>query len=67
MQIHVNGEQRETDEQTVGDLLRELGIDTSRRGCAVAVNDAVAPRAEWDDTALRENDRIEVIRPVQGG
>jgi len=67
MRIHVNGEKRETRGATVGDLLRELGIDTDRRGCAVAVNDAVAPRAEWDDTVLRENDRVEVIRPVQGG
>lgn len=67
MRIHVNGEERETRAETVAELLRELGVDTSRRGCAVAVNDAVAPRAEWDDTTLREHDRVEIIRPVQGG
>lgn len=67
MRVQVNGEERETAGLTVGDLLRELGIDATQRGCAVAVNESVAPRAAWDRTALREDDRVEVIRAVQGG
>ena len=67
MRVQVNGVERETAAATVGDLLREMGIDSAKRGSAVAINDSVAPRAAWDDTALHENDRVEVIRPVQGG
>jgi|SaaInl4_135m_RNA_FD_contig_61_925267_length_2033_multi_2_in_0_out_0_2 sulfur carrier protein len=67
MRVNVNGDSRDTDSMTVGALLRELGVDTDRRGSAVAVNDSVVPRAKWDDTPLSEADRVEVIRAVQGG
>jgi sulfur carrier protein len=67
MRVQVNGDTRDTEATTVGELLRELGVDTDRRGSAVAVNDRVVPRAEWDGTQLVEADRVEVIRAVQGG
>ncbi len=67
MRVHVNGDSRETDSETIGDLLRELGVDTDRRGSAVAVNEQLVPRAKWDSTPLAEADRVEVIRAVQGG
>ncbi len=67
MRVDVNGESRETEAKSVGDLLRELGVDTGRRGSAVAVNDRVVPRGDWDATKLTEADRVEVIRAVQGG
>jgi len=37
------------------------------RGIAVAVNDRVIPRGQWDDVVLQQNDRIEIIRATQGG
>jgi len=67
MRVQINGDTRDTEANTVGDLLRELGVDTDRRGSAIAVNDRVVPRAEWDATQLVEADRVEVIRAVQGG
>jgi sulfur carrier protein len=39
----------------------------SRTGIAVAVGDAVVPRAEWDSRRLREGDEIEILTAVQGG
>jgi sulfur carrier protein len=36
-------------------------------GIAIAVNEAVIPRGEWDGFVLRERDRVFVIRATQGG
>lgn len=38
-----------------------------RRGVAVAVNDEVVPRSEWDSTGFADGDRVDVLRAVQGG
>ncbi len=42
-------------------------IDAPEKGVAVALNDRVVRRAEHETTALHDDDRIEVIRAVQGG
>jgi len=62
----VNGENRELpDEMTVGRLLEMLGAP--RIGIAVACNDRVVRRDEYDRARLREGDRIEIIKAVAGG
>ena len=50
---------------TVGSL-----VDASmpnRRGLAVAVNDEVVPRSQWDHTPLYDGDRVEILTAAQGG
>ena len=67
MTIHLNDRPREVAAAaTLLDLLRELALD-GRRGVAVAVNDAVVPRAAWPAQALAEADRVLVIQATQGG
>jgi sulfur carrier protein len=62
----VNGELHELpDEVTVGALLDILG--SPRAGIAVAQNDRVVPRAQYDTNRLREGDRLEIIAAVAGG
>jgi sulfur carrier protein len=62
----VNGELHELpDEVTVGALLDILG--SPRAGIAVAQNDFVVPRAQYDTNHLREGDRLEIITAVAGG
>jgi thiamine biosynthesis protein ThiS len=39
----------------------------SANGVAVAVGDAVVPRAEWDGWTLRDGDEVEILTAVQGG
>ena len=51
---------------TIIEALTRLEI-TSPRGVAVAVNDTVVPRAEWDAHPLQPNDRLTLIRATQGG
>lgn len=68
MTVIINGERRDMPAiRTVGDLLRTLGISSSRGGIAVAQNDAVIPRARWEETPVLEGDRFEIITAVQGG
>ncbi len=46
--------------------LGQSGIQNTR-GIAVAVNNAVVPKAEWQNKVLNENDKITIIRATQGG
>lgn len=52
---------------TVEDLLRVVSIEPDRRGIAVAVNDEVVKRADWNQRRLADQDRVDVIQATQGG
>lgn len=43
------------------------GDGRGRRGVAVAVNEEVVPRSAWDETPVRDGDRVEVLNAAQGG
>ncbi|UOQ98573.1 sulfur carrier protein ThiS [Hymenobacter sp. 5317J-9] len=67
MVCYVNNSPQETAEaQTLTQLLAGLAL-AEQRGLAVAVNDEVVPRAAWAAHALREHDRVTIIRATQGG
>lgn len=65
--IVVNGERRAVWAVDVRGLLAELGYDPAGRGIAVARNDEVVPRGEWERATLAPGDRVEIIGAVQGG
>ncbi|MFY9663423.1 MAG: sulfur carrier protein ThiS [Candidatus Cybelea sp.] len=66
MKATINGMLRELpDELTVGALLELLG--SSRQGVAVACNDRVVRRSEYELRHLRDGDRVEIIAAVAGG
>lgn len=66
MRVSVNGVARQVaDGTTVAAIVADLGGGHS--GVAVAVNDAVVPRATWTTTELGDGDRVEVLTAVQGG
>lgn len=68
MIVQVNGEPRELSEgSTVGKLLDQLAMAPARRGVAVAVAGEVIPRGRWDEHALAEDDRVEVVAAIGGG
>lgn len=67
MVCYVNNSAHEaTDNQLLAELLTVLG-QAQTRGLAVAVNDAVVPRAEWASQTVQPHDRILLIRATQGG
>jgi sulfur carrier protein len=62
----INGHLRDLPgELTVGALLELLG--SPRTGIAVARNDRVVRRTEYDTDRLRDGDRVEIITAVAGG
>ena len=50
----------------LAELLLQLNL-FEKRGIAVAVNNAVIGRNDWEKHQLHENDKITIIRPTQGG
>ena len=65
--ISVNGEPVPWSDQDIPTILGANGIDTGRGGVAVAVNGEVVPRADWGQTQLKPDDRIEIVHIVRGG
>lgn len=67
MKITINGESKKIKAQNVQDLLKEQGQDLEAGGLAVALNETVVPKKNWNEESLSEGDRIEIIRATQGG
>lgn len=67
MNIALNGEMRATSALNVRELLEANGIDPGQQGVAVAINERVVRRAVWEQTMLRDGDRVEIITAMQGG
>jgi sulfur carrier protein len=66
MNIVINGAAQPADEGlTIAALLREQGYDQAR--VAVALNEEFVPRPQYDARALRDGDRLEIVKPMQGG
>jgi sulfur carrier protein len=68
MIIELNGRSVELPaDATVADAVIEAGADGDGRGVAVAVDGEVIRRAEWGKAKLRSDQKVEVVRAVQGG
>ncbi|MGM9694500.1 MAG: sulfur carrier protein ThiS [Alloprevotella sp.] len=65
MNIFVNQKPQETTAAHVAALVEELALPAE--GIAVAVNNRIVRRPEWDSTPLAEGDRLTVIRAACGG
>jgi thiamine biosynthesis protein ThiS len=66
MTVIVNGETRQIPENTnLARLLEILELASAR--VAVELNQSVVRRAEWENTVLRESDRVEIVHFVGGG
>lgn len=67
MRVEVNGEPRELPEgSTVRGIAQVVGTE-SGRGIAVAIDGEVVPKSEWGSKLLRDGQKIEIVRAVQGG
>lgn len=63
--IHVNGEDRNENFDSVSAMLSELAIET--RGVAVAVNGEIIRRGAWASTLLADGDVVEIVSAAAGG
>ena len=67
MTIQINNEERVIpDGTTVTDVVFTI-LQLQPAGMALAINDSIVPRSQWDSTALQPNDKMLVIRASKGG
>jgi sulfur carrier protein len=63
--ITVNGERTQLQGRTLADLCATLGYGDAR--IATALNGTFVPATRRAETVLRDDDRIEIVAPRQGG
>ena len=67
MTLEVNGKNLEFQEgENLAHVLAEVGISATA-GLAVAVNNKVVPKKNWDSHQLNAGDKILCINATQGG
>ena len=65
MKIKVNNKEVETGASNL--LILSLELELPQTGIAVAVNNRMIPRTEWEQFVLYENDELVIIKAVCGG
>lgn len=66
MKISVNNKETEmANGSTLADLAAQLELPA--QGVAIAVNNKMVPRTQWNDTILNENDSLVIIKAACGG
>jgi sulfur carrier protein len=65
--VCVNGVEERLATATIAGLMAARALASNARGVAVALNGRVVPRAAWAETSLRDGDRVEIVRAMQGG
>lgn len=65
MKLKVNDKEVETGATTLSQLSQEMSLPAT--GIAVAVNQRMIPRSNWDTHPLNEGDSIIIIKAVCGG
>ena len=67
MEISINHIKTSVEENTSLTAVIATNSGENTKGIAVAVNENVVPKNEWDNTILKENDTIIIIKATQGG
>ncbi|AEG32354.1 sulfur carrier protein ThiS [Thiomicrospira cyclica] len=64
MIVIINGEPTDTISTNLAGLVAKLNIEGA---FALALNENFVPKSQYADTPIAENDRIEIVAPMQGG
>jgi sulfur carrier protein len=67
MEITFNNNKQQIQEQASVQIIINDLIGDKQKGIAVAVNESVVPKANWDSYVLQPNDKVLVIKATQGG
>lgn len=67
MHVYVNGQKRSVSEAvSLKKMIAQVGVQT-RDGIAVAINDEVISRNNWENHLIKNEDKITIITATQGG
>lgn len=66
MKLLVNNKETEL---AVGNTIADLAhqLDLPAQGVAIALHNRMIPRTEWENTSLKENDSLVIIKAACGG
>ena len=68
MELKINNQPKQFEAATLTvQALLDLEFPNKQNGIALAVNNSVIPKNEWDTTSLSETDDILIITATQGG
>ena len=65
MNIKINNKETDVKATSLQELATEISLP--EKGVAVAVNNRMVTRADWNHTAINDGDNIVVIKAVCGG
>lgn len=65
MKIYVNNKDTVTEARNIADLAVELELPSD--GIAIAVDNKMVKRSEWENTTLEENAKVLIIKAACGG
>lgn len=65
MNIKINNKETEVKATSLQELATEIALP--EKGVAVAVNNRMVTRVDWNHTAINDGDNIVVIKAVCGG
>lgn len=66
MEITVNNELKIINDAKLSALIDQL-LGDKTKGVAVAVNQTIIPKTNWESTSLKEKDSVLIIKATQGG
>lgn len=67
MKILVNDEPKYLDQDSnLARLAEDMGLSQTK-GWAIALNETIVPKTKFNDTVLKDGDRILLIKATQGG
>lgn len=68
MKLKINNQEKQYDqtELTVQQLL-DIEIPHAQNGIAIAIDDSIVPKSDWNSTPIDENANILIIKATQGG
>ena len=65
MRLIINGKEKNIESKNISDLLRNLNLNKDI--VAVELNKNIVHRQNFDNTQLKNNDRLEIVTVVGGG
>ena len=65
MKLIINGKEKAAECERLSDLLNELNLKLD--AVAVELNKNIVHRENFDNTKLRDNDKLEIVTVVGGG
>jgi len=65
MRLTINGEEKDLPVTSLASLVEHLGLKADR--LAIELNHDIAPRTTWNETELKDGDKLEIVHFVGGG